>query len=235
MNELTDVSEPALQRRTLSSQLYQILETKVITGELTPGTRLSEESVAETYKVSRSPAREALIDLEKAGLAVRVGTRDRMISIPTRETISAKYELWWILDVGRTYLSSLSATQDDFDELGLYVDRMARAVKARDAKRYLAACEKWHVKIRHSCHNIFINQVSGECDLYLRWLEVLYDRSPDMSEQTVVEHQGILEAYVARDLSRLSEAIRTHILRLRERLLLQFESVEAATCKGSAP
>ena len=234
MKEPTDGSEPALERRTLSSQLYQILETKVITGELAPGTRLSEESVAETYKVSRSPAREALIDLEKAGLAVRLGTRDRMISIPTRETIAAKYDLWWILDVGRTYLSALNATQDDCDELRQYFDRMARAVKSRDAKRYLAACEKWHAKIRQSCPNTFVNQVSGECDLYLRWLEVLYDRSPDMSEQTVAEHQRILSAYVARDLSSLSEAIRTHILRIRERLLLQFESARTLQGEDSA-
>jgi DNA-binding GntR family transcriptional regulator len=59
--------ENVLERKTLSSQLYEILERKVITGELSPGTRLSEESVAETYNVSRSPAREALLDLEKAG------------------------------------------------------------------------------------------------------------------------------------------------------------------------
>src|SRR5580692_8637090 len=104
MKESTGGWEPALERKTLSSQLYEILERKVIAGELPPGTRLSEESVADTYNVSRSPAREALMDLEKSGLAVRVGVRDRMITIPTREMISSKYDLWWIIDVGRTYL-----------------------------------------------------------------------------------------------------------------------------------
>jgi DNA-binding GntR family transcriptional regulator len=217
-----------LERKTLSSQLYEILERKVITGELLPGTRLSEESVAETFKVSRSPAREALLDLEKAGLAVRVGARDRMITVPTREMISAKYELWWIVDVGRTYLSALNATKDDCLELRRYVYRMARAVKGRDGKRYIAACEKWHKKIRSSCTNEFVNQVSGECDLYLKWLEVLYDRSPDISDQTVVEHRRILECYESRDLAGLSEAIREHIMRQRERLLVLFESSRLA-------
>jgi DNA-binding GntR family transcriptional regulator len=222
-------AEPLLERRkTLSAQLYQILENKVIAGELRPGTRLSEESVAETFKVSRSPAREALIDLEKAGLAVRVGARDRMITIPTREMISAKYDLWWIVDVGRTYLSSQHATKEDWLELRGYVDRMERAVKARDGKRYLAACDKWHRKIRMSCTNDFVNEVSGECDLYLKWLEVLYDRSPDMSEQTVAEHRRILECYESRDLGGLSEAIREHIMRQRERLLDLFESSHSA-------
>jgi DNA-binding GntR family transcriptional regulator len=213
-----------LERKTLSSQLYDILEGKVLSGELAPGTRLSEDGVAETFNVSRSPAREALMDLEKVGLAVRVGMRDRMITIPTREMIAGKYDLWWVVDVGRTYLASLNATKEDCAELRQYVDRMARAVKARDSKRYLAACEKWHGMVRRSCPNTFVNQLGSDCDLYLKWLEVLYDRSPDMSEETVAEHRRILNGYEARDLSILSEAIRVHITRQRERLLQLFDA-----------
>ncbi len=227
--------EQVLERKTLSSQLYEILERKVLTGELMPGTRLSEDGVAETFKVSRSPAREALIDLEKVGLAVRVGTRDRMITVPTREMIAAKYDLWWIVDVGRTYLASQNATKEDCAELRQYVDRMARAVKARDSKRYLAACDKWHKMVRRSCPNPFVNQLGSDCDLYLKWLEVLYDRSPDMSEQTVAEHMRILNAYEARDLSMLSEAIRAHITRQRERVLQLFEASRLAVGKDTAP
>ena len=229
-------SELALERRTLSSRLYAILERRVLAGELPPGTRLSEESVAEAFNVSRSPAREALIDLEKAGLAVRMGARDRMITVPTREMIAAKYDLWWIVDVGRAYLGALNATEDDILELRQYVDRMARAVKARDSKRYAAACQKWHDKIRQSCPNTYVNQVGADCDLYLKWLEVLYDRAPDMSELTMAEHARILEAYEARDLSALSVSIRDHITRQRERLLLLFEASRvAAAGDGVAP
>jgi DNA-binding GntR family transcriptional regulator len=146
MKDSTGGSEQGLERKTLSSQLYEILEGKVLNGELVPGTRLSEEAIAETFKVSRSPAREALIDLEKFGLAVRVGARDRMITIPTREMIAAKFDLWWIIDAGRTYLSALSATEKDFTELRQYVYVMVSSVKARDTKRYRSACEKWHKK-----------------------------------------------------------------------------------------
>jgi DNA-binding GntR family transcriptional regulator len=105
-----------LERRTLSSQLYKILESKVLDGDLLPGTKLSEESLAETYGVSRSPAREALAGLERAGLAVRAGARDRMITVPTEEMIAQKYDLWWIVDVGRAYLASQEATPADIAE-----------------------------------------------------------------------------------------------------------------------
>ncbi|HUD24792.1 MAG TPA: GntR family transcriptional regulator [Burkholderiaceae bacterium] len=228
MTDVGNSSKPLIERRTLSSQLYEILEGKVISGQLAPGTRLSEESVAETFQVSRSPAREALLDLERAGLAERVGARDRMITIPTQETISAKYELWWIVDIGRTYLAALRATEQDLAELHRYLDRMARAVKGRDVKRYRAACDKWHQKIRRGCPNEYVNQVGGDCDLYLKWLEVLYDRSPDISEQTVAEHARILDAYERKDLGALSESIRVHITRQRDRILGLFGATGSA-------
>jgi DNA-binding GntR family transcriptional regulator len=147
-----------------------------------------------------------------------------MITIPTREMIAAKYDLWWIVDVGRTYLSALNATPEDCIELRQYLDRMGRAVKARDNKRYQAACDKWHNKMQQSCLNAFVNQVSDECNDYLKWLEVLYDPSPDMSEQSVAEHRSMLDAYESRDLAALSVAMRAHITRKRDRLLLSFES-----------
>lgn len=222
-------AEPKLVRTTLSSQLYTILERKVTSGELAPGTRVSEESIAETFQVSRSPAREALFDLERSGFAVRVGPRERMITIPTRETIAEKYELWWIVDIGRTYLASQQATPEDIVELRRYLDRMARAVNARDPKRYRAACDKWHGKLRRGCPNEFVNQAATDCDVFLKWLEVLYDRAPDISEQSIIEHTAILDAYERRDLSALAEAIHPHMTRHCEQILAIFDAARLAS------
>ena len=226
--DLSGRTAEVLERKTLAAQLYEILERKIIGGELTPGTRLSEEWLAETYKVSRSPAREALMDLEKYGLAVRVGARDRIITIPTREMISSKFDLWWIVDLGRTYLSSTNATPADCVELREHLDRMARAVKTRDSRRYQTACDKWHGKIRQLCPNTFVNQCSEDCEHYLKWLEVLYDRSPDLSEQSIEEHRAILDAYEQRDLAALSVAMRDHITRKRDQVVRLFESSRMA-------
>ena len=222
-----------VDRQTLSSQIYELLEKQVLQGVLPPGSHLSEESLAETFQVSRSPAREALADLERVGLAVRVGMRDRMVTIPTLEMIGEKYDVWWIIDVGRTYLASLSASAGDVEELRRYVDRMARAVKARNIKRYEAACGKFHDKIRHGCSNRYLNQISETCDLYLRWFEMLYDQSPECSAANVEEHSVILDAFERKDLADLSESIRGHISRQRARIMRHFEDLERQACANS--
>lgn len=208
-----------LERRTLSSQLYNILESKVLDGELQPGTRLSEESLAEAYGVSRSPAREALAGLERVGLAVRVGMRDRMITVPTEEMIAQKFDLWWIVDVGRAFLAAQHATPEDIAELRRYVNGMDAAVTAKDNKRYKQLCDKFHDKIRSGCPNTYVTELAQDCDLYLKWFETLYDKMPEISADVVAEHHRILDAYEKVDLAQLSETIRVHITRQRSRIL----------------
>jgi DNA-binding GntR family transcriptional regulator len=196
-----------------------VLESEVLSGALAPGTRLSEESIAATFKVSRSPAREALVELERAGLATRAGAFDRMIRVPTREFIAERYDLWWIIDIGRTYLASLSATAGDIAELRSYLDRAARALKARDSRRYRAATDKFHEKMRQGCSKSFVNAIGTNCSLLLRWFETIYDQSPDMSEAAVTEHRQILDAYARKDLGGLAESIYKHTERQRDRIL----------------
>jgi len=221
------VSETALsegiERRTLSSQVYKSLERKVLSGEMAPGTRLSEESLAESYGVSRSPAREALAELERTGLAVKVGMRDRMIAVPTAEMITQKYDAWWVIDVGRTYLASLEATPDDIAELKRYVKAMSRALGSKDEEKYRDNVEKFHGRIRQPCANKYVVEMGRDCDMLLKWFETLYDRNPEMSQIVLDEHQNILDAYEKRDLSQLSMAIRDHVMRQRRRILAFFK------------
>jgi hypothetical protein len=55
--------------------------------------------------------------LERIGLAARMGPRDRIVAMPTAELIQETFEIWWILDSGRSYLSSLKATEEDHERL----------------------------------------------------------------------------------------------------------------------
>jgi DNA-binding GntR family transcriptional regulator len=211
-----------IDRRTLASQLYAILEDKVLSGELLPGARLSEELVGKVFGVSRSPAREALADLERSGLAVRVGSRDRMITIPTADMIAQKYDLWWIVDVGRAYLASLVATKEEIAELKSYIDQMAIAIRKKDTARYQKNCDLFHNRLRAACRNACVAKLAEDCELHLRWFAALYDKNPEISMAVVEEHYQILKAYKRQDLAKLSTSVRDHIMRQRERILAAF-------------
>ena len=63
--EFTDTARMKLKR---SEQLRQAIEEKIAIGEYAPGRRLDEVELAASFGVSRTPLREALIQLGSAGL-----------------------------------------------------------------------------------------------------------------------------------------------------------------------
>lgn len=215
-------SDSDLHRQTLSAQIYARLEDSVLNGDLPPGTKLSEEQLAESFGVSRAPVREALIALESTGLAERFGARDRVVAVPTIKLIRQKYDLWWVLDVGRTYLSSLDATEEDCDALDRLVVQAADAAARNDVPSFLILCEEYHDKIRSGCHNPDVAKLGAGCDIHLRWFEALYNRRQTVSVETVQEHDRINAAFRAKDYPRLADTIRAHMLRQRDEILRQF-------------
>jgi DNA-binding GntR family transcriptional regulator len=73
-------------------QLYRTLRARIVTGELPPGSRLSESDVAESYTVSRQPAREAFIKLAEEGLLeVRPQRGTFVRKISTRAVMDARF------------------------------------------------------------------------------------------------------------------------------------------------
>lgn len=57
---------------SLSQSIVRFLEEKIIEGQMEAGTRLVPEEIAESLKVSKSPVREALLNLQKEGLVTNV-------------------------------------------------------------------------------------------------------------------------------------------------------------------
>ena len=51
-----------------SEQLGDEIEERIATGQYRPGMRLDEQEIADAFGVSRTPVREAFIQLEAAGL-----------------------------------------------------------------------------------------------------------------------------------------------------------------------
>ena len=77
----------SLARQPLAQELVQLIENKIITRELAPGTRLVEEELSLQYGISRTPLREVLRLLEASSLVVRQPRRSVRVAPMTRENL----------------------------------------------------------------------------------------------------------------------------------------------------
>lgn len=211
--------EPSLQRKSLTEQLLQILEARIVAGVLPPGTRLSEESLAAEFSISRSPVRDVLAALEREGLADRIGLRDRRVATPTRKYVYDTYETWIVLETHRTYVSAQDATPVDHAEIRAALAAMKAALKEGREREYARIANTFPDLLHNRCDNRQLLAVLHSFEKYRRWLATLYLGDDDPSLMMLEEHREIGEAYIRADRAALAAAIESHVRKQRDRVM----------------
>lgn len=87
-----------IQRRSLPETLFDSLRERVLNGEFKEGDPLIQDAIAKEYDVSRIPVREALRQLEAAGLVVMQLHKGAIVSSLPAEEIAELFELRALLE-----------------------------------------------------------------------------------------------------------------------------------------
>lgn len=168
----------------------------VLSGRLSEGTSLREQSIARQYGVSRAPVRDALLQLTQEGLlaakpncGVKVGAASSEDIQPLVVDLRRKIEVFAL----RKVFGKL--TEADVDRLDETVARLH------------AACEKEDIGqiVRHdmALHR-YLLEATGNADLLAMWLPIVsrmmlhYSRHRNMMESHR-EHAAIVDAIRKRD------------------------------------
>jgi len=86
------------ETKTLSEQVFNDLKDAIIAGELTQGSKITEDGLSKSYGISRGPLREALRRLEAARLLVRVPRAGMRVITLTTEIMEEIYTVREALD-----------------------------------------------------------------------------------------------------------------------------------------
>jgi DNA-binding GntR family transcriptional regulator len=78
---------------SLRDYAYERIRAQILSGELAPGTSLSEAELATALHVSRSPVREAIQILERDGLVEVYPKRGTLVARPTAREARESFEL----------------------------------------------------------------------------------------------------------------------------------------------
>jgi DNA-binding GntR family transcriptional regulator len=96
---------------SLTTQAYDLLEEKLVTGELAPGMLLSEKDLVEITGIGRTPVREAIQRLASDGLIHILPRKGLMVTTVNRVTMRQLLETRRVLE--RLAAESASERADD--------------------------------------------------------------------------------------------------------------------------
>jgi GntR family transcriptional regulator, rspAB operon transcriptional repressor len=201
---------PSVSRvATLSRQTYAVIRSSIKSGTIAPDGFYSEVQLAQALNISRTPVREALIELEREGLIEIIPQRGfRLRSISEAERQEA-FELRRLIEANVVAKLAKDATEDDIDVLRGIVDDQARVVS--DSAAFLDADEEFHLTMP----TLLKLERTRRILLTLRgiiWLAG-HDaiREPARSAAVIAEHRAIVDRIAARDPAGAAKALRAHI------------------------
>ncbi len=139
-------------RQSLKDQIESILIDRIIEGDLAPGDRIKELTVAKEFGTSQAPVREAIRCLETLGYVEHVPHVGAMVKTFDKNQIEEAYQTREALEVYA--VSHISKGQDELVvELETCLGKMEQATKERDIRKFAEADNLFHRIIVASCNN----------------------------------------------------------------------------------
>jgi DNA-binding GntR family transcriptional regulator len=108
---------PPRGSRRASDEVYRILHGRIVTGELAPGTRIDVDALASELDVSRTPVREAILQLASAGLVERQAYRGTVVTGVNEARLEEVTALRISIEGLAAELGALRLTDDDIERM----------------------------------------------------------------------------------------------------------------------
>lgn len=216
------------------------IQRKIATGELTPGSALSELSLAKELGTSRTPVREAISQLVAEGLLEHVPNRGAVVMQIKRQDIIDLYELREALEVyavgkaarqpvGNADLERLHALDAEILTLKQELAASGReALNAAQMHRFVRADLAFHTVLMRLAGNTRLIKVVNETRLLIRIFIVMRREGHTVADLDRIrtEHSGVVDALEKGDAEHAMRLLAEHIQRSERERLEQYDHWE---------
>lgn len=181
--------------RTIREQVADRIRADVLSGRLPVGTSLREVALAEQYRVSRAPIRDALLQLTQEGLLVAKPNCGVRVADANEETQKLLVDLRRRIEIFSLRRAFSKFDDQSIADLQTTVDKLKSACERED----LSAIVEHDMAL----HRIIL-EASESRDIVAIWLPIVsrmmlhYSRHNSMMESHK-EHAAIVEAIRAGD------------------------------------
>lgn len=204
---------------------YQKIKDAIITGEIEPGKRLTEEALAEKFNVSRTPIREAIKQLETEGLVIPYKRRGVIVREFSLKDIREIYNLRALLESYGAGEAAIHRTEKQILTMEMTNKKYEEAIyqsvrtKIHRIKQIQEANQTFHRAIFLASQNEHLVAHIDKVVVLPLIYRSFYWYSEQQLEQSLKMHKIILQAIKDKEIDRAKIAMHEHIYQGRDHVI----------------
>jgi DNA-binding GntR family transcriptional regulator len=210
---LTTNPVAAIPRQSLASAVTDKLREKIISGQLKEGERLLQDALADEFRVSKIPVREAFSHLEAEGLIKIVANHGAVVSALSSSEIEQMFEARAVLECFILRHAIPNFTETDFQIAYLNLDEYERLVQAEpDASRWGDWNWEFHSLFYRRANRpvamSILKTLNTNCNRYYQMVLLLSGKI----HYTSKTHRTLVDVFRSRDPELACDALWQHLM-----------------------
>lgn len=218
-------ADPVLDRsKPLPAQIYHLLRNAIVTMQLNPMDVIFERVLAETLGISRTPVREALLQLAREDLVLIAAQSGTYVAPVRREQFVESAMIRRVLETASIRHAAEIITDRDIEQLRTIHDAHKRAISRGDAVAAIAYDNAFHETVSRAAKLPKVSQLVALARAPIDRVRHITVRDPAVGEETLAQHERVLAALAQRDPDAAEVALRDHLDEAFERQQREFDA-----------
>lgn len=196
---------------TLGDQLRRGIEDDILSGRLKPGDRLDERALAERYGASRTPVREALLQLSYIGLVTARPRQGSIVSLISFSRFVQMVEVMRFTEASAAEMAARRMSMPQREELQRIQSASSGIIERGDFQAFTELNWGLHLAIFQGSGNEFLAEQARTLRLRLHPYRALMVRISGRMPQVHAEHEALVAAIVGGKDRAAHDAMSAHL------------------------
>jgi len=210
---------PLEDTSTFADRAYAALKDVILSLDIynrSGEVRLDERQLASDLGISRTPVREAMVQLEREGFVRSVPRRGIYVVRKTRLEVVELITAWAALESMAARLIPQNATDDEIATLRAMFATFENGRLHANLDEYSEVNIEFHQTIIRMSGNGVLIDLAANLFAHMRMIRRKTIAESDRAARSISDHMNIIQAIEARDTARAEALVRDHALGLAD-------------------
>jgi DNA-binding GntR family transcriptional regulator len=211
---------------SLKDMALRVLKNAIMSDKLKPDKIYKIEELAKSLGISKTPVREALLDLASRGFVTFLPRRGVQVNALEEKDIRDLYEFRLAMETAVMRNITPTITVGAIDKLQAINDALKVLIGSDERVEYLKKDREWHLVLAELTENDYLISALERVRDLVDWMGIKALVQRERMMEVFNEHNRVLDMLRKGDAAGAATAMEGHIVITKDRVLSQIRNVK---------